>query len=98
MVPANLEVTTTDNGLYVSIPGPEWGYRLIDVLGSSNGDNPPIGVTLQYETSDGTFEDLSCEELIENSKVLCQGLDIPSEAVRIIATDAAGNTGSLELE
>jgi neutral ceramidase len=98
VVPANLELTNNENGLYVSIPGPDWGYRLIDVLGSSNGDNPPVGLSLQYEKVDGTFEDLPCEESVENSRVLCQEIEIPSEAIKIIATDISGNTGSLELE
>ena len=62
VVPAELTVREVEGGVVVALIAPENGYRLIDLEGSSVGDNPPVGAlsyTLQMDGEpdlEGTFD------------------------------------------
>ena len=82
--------TEEQSRIQISLKGPEWGYRLIDLEGSSNGDNPPMGIEIQITNQDGTTS------LYEDVPETINGvLQIPfSEDMKEIqVTDIYGNHG-----
>ncbi len=77
--------------LTVSLDGPEWGYRLIDIAGSSQGTNPPLGLSITLTYEDGSTEVRSDLEQRNNHMVL-YNVNM-SNIVQATATDAFENQG-----
>ena len=98
VTPAELQLEKTGLDLWVSLPGPEWGFRLIDMNGSSHGDNPPIGVSIELEMSDGSISTPELIETLDGSRIHFMLPETDSEPVVITATDIYGNTGHLDLD
>ena len=94
IVPADLHIQEEEQGLSVSLVGPEWGYRLIDVNGSSKGDNPPMSPTLSWIMDDGTETEDAAVATLQNSKMIFD-VTPPENAIGVRVTDIYNNTGSL---
>ncbi len=92
LVPADLTVREAAGGFSVALVAPELGYRLIDLQGSSVGDNPPVGVVHYTMEIEG-------QAPIEGDGVdMVDGLPfvpVPKGAVvtQVSVEDEAGNLG-----
>ena len=78
------------NVIEISLQGPEWGYRLIDIDGSSDGDNPPLDIEIQITTDTGEIS------IYEETPELVDGkLQIPfsEDVIEVQVTDIYGNMG-----
>ena len=91
--PAELTISLTEdnNGILVSLVGPEWGYRLLDIDGSSNGNNPPMGLEVTLTFEDGTTEVRTDATLFEQ-QLLLSNVDT-TQLTNITAIDVFGNQG-----
>lgn len=101
VTPGNLTLSLDTNALWISMDGPAWGYRLIDMDGSSRGANPPYGVEVEFTRTDGTSETVSMQPTVENDRVYISLSDINGgsleDITKIDARDMFGNLGSIEL-
>ena len=95
---AELHLEQTGSELWVSLDGPEWGYRLIDVSGASNGANPPMGTIIEIEMPDGSISSVDVIETPDGSRIHFTLPEFATTPAAIIATDLYGNTGRLALE
>ena len=96
VVPAELTLSPDAGGLWVSLRAPADGYRLIELDGSSQGDNPvhgPLEVTLQ----DGEDIVTRAEEAGRTTEGRTWLEVDTSTADTITVTDAYGNIGTLSL-
>ena len=75
----------------ISLDGPEWGYRLIDIDGSSGRQNPPMGLEITLTHEDGSTESRSDVEM-SNQHMILENVTIES-ITQIEATDMFGNQG-----
>ena len=91
--PAELSISlTTDNtGILISLVGPSWGYRLLDIDGSSSGNNPPMGLDVTLRFMDGPTEVRSDTTLFEQ-QLLLNSVDT-TQLTSITAVDMFGNQG-----
>lgn len=95
VTPATLTLTDGGDGnLYVSLPGPADGFRMIDVDGRHKGDNPIRGdVTLSWTTTDGDMsETLDAGDPVDQRSSFV----IPANAISVEVTDQYGNSGTLD--
>lgn len=96
ILPASLSLTWDGATATASLDAPDWGWRLIDIDGSSTGSNPPRGATLSWELSDGsTSTDAASPEI--SGGVATFAVIPPADAVGLVITDTYGNTGRLDL-
>ena len=95
ITPAQLSLEKSGSDLWVSLSGPEWGYRLIDMNGASNGNNPPVGVSIEMEMDDGSVSALELTETLDGSRIHFVLPASETEPAAIIATDIYGNTGRI---
>lgn len=91
---AQLRVSKIENEggdlLHISLEGPEWGYRLVDMDGSSQGSNPPMGIEIQVTTTAGDTTVLTESPVLENGSL---HIPFPEDAIEIQVLDMYGNTG-----
>ena len=85
-------MTEDNNGILVSLVGPDWGYRLIDIDGSSTGNNPPMGLEVTLSFADGTTETRSDTILFEQ-QLLLSNVDIVLNSPMEVTMDIFGNQG-----
>ena len=96
VVPAEVSITIDKDVVTAWLEGPEWGYRLIDVEGSSQGANPVRGATLSWILEDGSIEVADGEGTISDG-VTTFAAAPPDGATAAEVTDQYGNTGWLSL-
>lgn len=98
VVPAELSVVREGDRLLASLPAPAWGWRLVSLEGSSQGDNPLQGAALWWELADGTRVDGGLSASRESGRSVFDLGDavVPEGAVAAIVVDAAGNEGRLD--
>lgn len=93
VLPADVTISPDAGGVWTSLVGPDEGYRLIDIDGYSQGDNPLRGdLTVEWNTSAGEHTDIVPAPAPQNRRTWISfpaGEDVYS--VRV--TDAYGNTG-----
>ena len=87
----SISVNETSNGLLFSLTGPDWGYRLIDIEGSSTGNNPPMGLEVTLNFVDGTTETRTDTTLFDQ-QLLLEDIDT-ADLTEVIAIDMFGNQG-----
>jgi len=94
IVPAELAIREADGGFLVALPAPELGFRLIDLAGSSTGDNPPEGpVTYTLRIEGEPDQQGALDQTLDGLPFL--PIDTTSGTVlEIVVEDAAGNVGS----
>ena len=78
------------------IAGPSWGWRLVDIDGSSIGANPLVDPVITWEYDDGSIES---EEPMATVSGGVSYLDVtpPADAIAVEISDIYGNTGRIEL-
>jgi hypothetical protein len=92
---AQLSVTLESDRVFVSLDGPEWGYRLVDLEGNSRGANPVDGLTVTWTDAAGATVDESVTvEGVEGGRSFFTTTP-PPDATLLTVTDAHGNTGSV---
>jgi len=97
VVEATVTLERTDAEVWASIQSPPHGFRLIDLAGSSVGNNPVRDATLQWIMADGsTVEDEAEGEIVDQRTRFAT--TAPDGAVGLLVTDPDGNSGSLEFE
>lgn len=93
---AEIDITIDETSIIASINAPDWGYRLIDVEGSSHGGNPVTQPILSVTDEDGSESVLEGNITYEFGQTRIEA-SIPSNARSILIEDFYGNTGLLEL-
>ncbi|MEL6343171.1 MAG: neutral/alkaline non-lysosomal ceramidase N-terminal domain-containing protein [Myxococcota bacterium] len=94
VVPAEITLVVGEDEIRASLVGPSWGYRLIDIDGSSQGDNPLASPTLTWEFEDGTtMTDVGDRDRGSGTSVF-DG-PIPEGVVRGVVEDGLGNSATL---
>jgi neutral ceramidase len=88
LVPANLTIEPTEGGFWVSLVGPESGWRLVDVEGEAQGHNPVRG-RLQV-VIDGAVREVDGAPVVEGRTFVAH----TDPWTRIVVTDVAGNVGT----
>lgn len=94
VVPATLDVSPGDDGLWVSVRAPANGWRLIDLEGRSTGDNPIRGLTtieLTVPGSPTTTLELEPAQIANGRAWFDVNL---AEVSEVVVTDPHGNTGT----
>ena len=99
VVPADVEVTLAHSSVSARIAAPAWGWRLVDLLGSSRGSNPLVSPTLSFELADGSEEPTTATASTSGGYSVfdLSGVEIPQDAVAIVVEDAWGNSGRVAL-
>jgi neutral ceramidase len=92
VVPAEISVEYMDGTVSASIDGPSAGYRLIDIEGSSVGQNPVHEATITWTLSDFSETTVAVEGTHEDGLSLFE-VTAPEGAVELILTDSDGNSG-----
>jgi neutral ceramidase len=92
VIPAEVSIGLGEDTVTAWIEGPAFGYRLIDVEGSSQGHNPLHGATLSWILEDGSVE-VSSESGSSAGGVTTFSVSPPADAVSVEVTDQYGNTG-----
>ncbi len=96
VLPAELTVVAGDGTISAAVEAPAWGWRLVDLDGSSHGANPLTEPELQWELADGSTQDAGVDATISAGWSVFAAT-APPDAVAAIVTDAWGNTGRIEL-
>ena len=93
---AAVSLSATEDSISAWLAGPSWGYRLVDMEGSSAGANPLTGATLSWLLSDGTTIE---DDAIATSSggITTFAVTAPDDATYAIVTDAYGNSGQIAL-
>ncbi len=92
--PAQLSAQPVEGGVSVWVDGGPSGYRLLDLDGQSNGDNPVRGpLTFEVTTDAGTTSHTLSATSVAGRRAF-YALDLQG-ALALTLTDASGNTGSL---
>ncbi|MBM75693.1 MAG: hypothetical protein CMK59_09855 [Proteobacteria bacterium] len=93
VIPADLTLTPSEDlsTLSISLHGPDWGFRMIDLEGAANGANPPWGIELTWALEDGTTSTQTPMGSIENGTIIVEWLE---GATSVSATDMYGNSGT----
>lgn len=92
VVAGTIVVEPDADGVWLSLPGPANGWRLVDIDGNSRGNNPVRGtVTVTVDRGDPVA---MTPDRIENGRA---HLTLDMNGTRtVIVTDAAGNTGEYD--
>jgi hypothetical protein len=93
LTPAVITVDYLDGTLLASIDAPAFGYRLIDLEGSSIGPNPVHDATVTWTLSDFT-EVTEAIDGLSSAGVTTFELTAPDGAIGLTLTDSHGNTGA----
>gem|GEM_PF-525949 len=93
---AEITVSTTTTGVNASINGPEGGYRLIHLNGSSVGTNPLVDPQLIWQMADGS-EIIDDGGITSAHGVTTFTTDTPDGAAGVVVRDIYGNTATLGL-
>ena len=95
LVPAELSVMEAEGGLQVWLQAPADGFRLVDLDGSSRGENPVHGaLTLTWEHGDGSTSEETVDSESAGSRAFAEVIP-PGDAVGVTVQDEAGNSGGL---
>lgn len=99
VLPAELSLSMEGDLLRASLPAPAWGWRLVDLQGSSRGDNPLVGASLWWELDDGSLVDSGLSATVEAGASVfdLSGVAPHEDAVGIVVMDAAENRGAMAL-
>ncbi|MEC9391290.1 MAG: neutral/alkaline non-lysosomal ceramidase N-terminal domain-containing protein [Myxococcota bacterium] len=97
VVPASITIEPSTGGFMASLRAPEFGYRLIDLEGSSMGHNPVRDAALSWVMADGSIVPSELVGEVGDQRTHFEGAP-PSDAVAVEVTDVHGNSGLLELE
>ena len=82
--------------MLATLEAPDWGYRLIDMDGDSQGANPLKSPTLTWEMADGSLQNPEAKASQRDGYSVFT-LTPPEGSVGAIVTDAYGNEGRLKL-
>jgi len=93
LTPAVITVDYLDGTLLASIDAPAFGYRLIDLEGSSIGPNPVHDATVTWTLGDFT-EATEAVDGLSSAGVTTFELTAPEGALGLTLTDSHGNTGT----
>jgi neutral ceramidase len=96
IIPAEIALTIGESTVEANIMGPDWGYRLIDIEGSSQGANPPLGRVLSWELDNGEVLEEPAMPSVQGGS-LVYDIAPPEGAVALAAEDAYGNNGRVSL-
>ncbi len=96
LVPAEITVQLSGTTLSAAIEGPDWGYRLVDVEGSSRGANPVREATARWTLDDGSTTEEAIVLAAEGGWGVAE-ITVPEGAVDLTLTDAWGNSGTVAL-
>ena len=97
VLPAALTVSVDVDTVYVSLDAPAWGYRLVDLDGSSRGANPVSDLTFTWTLSDGSEVDEAVSvDAVEGGRSVVSATP-PADATSLTVTDIHGNTGTASL-
>jgi len=94
---AVLDLSVATDTVSVSLTAPSWGFRLIDVDGSSRGANPVPSATFSWELGDGSYVDEALEAGSTEGGWSVYAATPPVDAVGLTVTDADGNFGTVAL-
>lgn len=99
VLPAELSLSMDGDRLWVSLAAPSHGWRLIDLQGRSNGDNPLVGASLWWEKSDGSLVESGLSATTESNMSVfdLSAAEVPADAVGLVVLDAFENRGSMDL-
>ncbi len=95
VVPGALTLAADNGGIWVSLPGPADGYRLIEMGGNYRGDNPivgPVTVTIETPTETLSFPDMPITR-VEAGRSFVE-IALPGDETLVTIEDAYGNLGS----
>ena len=94
---AAISLALDESGISASIDGSVYGYRLIDLEGSSTGANPVRDAVLRWLLADGsTVEDETIPTIVDGRTHFA--VTPPEGAIGAEVSDPDGNTGTLEFE
>ncbi|MCK6505864.1 hypothetical protein L6R53_21165 [Myxococcota bacterium] len=95
VVPAEVGLSLGEGTVTAWIEAPAWGWRLVDLAGSSRGGNPLVEPTLAWVLSDGSEVDSGLTATTSGGGSLfdLSGAEVPADAVEVLVTDAFGNAG-----
>jgi neutral ceramidase len=98
VVPAAISLTKDGDDLLAWIEAPARGYRLVDLDGSSRGENPlPDGpVTCTATQLDGTSDTVEATAVREGDRTRLVDMGADAGAVRVSCVDTYGNEGVWE--
>ena len=97
VTPAAITLTFDESGVAASIEASAYGYRLIDLEGSSTGANPVRDAALRWLLADGsTVEDDTIPSIVDGRTHFA--VTPPEGAIGAEVSDPDGNTGTLEFE
>ncbi len=105
VTPATLSLSEDGGVISAWLQAPEWGYRLIDLEGSSrldaeegmSGRNPIEVAVAIWTLADGsTSEQAVSGEVVDGTTAL--NLDVPTDAISLYIEDVYGNHGELRWE
>jgi hypothetical protein len=97
VVPADLAVEVAEDGVYVSLHAPSWGFRLVHLEGNSRGANPVDHLTFSWTLADDTVEDeaVTVEGISDGTAFVAT--TPPEGAQSLTVTDLHGNTATVSL-
>ncbi|MFT4976132.1 MAG: neutral ceramidase [Myxococcota bacterium] len=104
VTPAALSVELSGGELTAWLEAPAWGYRLIDIEGSSqvneeegmSGRNPVTAPLLRWVMVDSSEQEASpVAVVVDGASVM--SVEVPDDAVSVTVEDAWGNYGTLTL-
>ena len=94
VVDAAVQIEAAEGGLWAWLEAPAEGWRLVDIEGSSVGDNPLRGVVdVSYDVGDGTTVEITT---VSGGRAWL-ALEVPEGATWVQLEDAYGNIGQLSL-
>ena len=97
VTPAAISLALDESGISASIDGSVYGYRLIDLEGSSTGANPVRDAALRWILADGsTIEDETTPTIADGRTHF--SVTPPEGAIAVEVSDPDGNIGTLEIE
>jgi len=104
VTPAEISLSLSGDQLSAWIQAPEWGWRLVDLDGSSRpdkdagatGHNPIEAPTLTWDFGNGTVTETPAFEVIDGATVMT--VKVPSGVERLLVEDTWGNVGELRLK
>lgn len=105
VTPAELSLSLEGDQLSAWLQAPEWGYRLVDMEGTSqvnadagmSGRNPVRGPQVWWTLQDGSTVDEAAEATIADGAAVMT-VAAPEGAVSVTIEDAWGNQGTLSLD
>lgn len=97
VVEAPVSLALGQDTVDAAIVAPAWGWRLVNLEGSSRGSNPLVDPVLSWELGDGSLVDSTASATSVGGVSRFEGATAPPDAVAAVVVDAYGNTGRVEL-